>query len=96
LLVHHPFEESPMRISTLAVSAAALLLLSGSAMAEQGMKSTGDDIKTIEKDKQIDASQKPAQSGRSATDPATGKPLTYDQQQQHRLKALEGVDPAAK
>lgn len=86
-----------MRISTTLASVAAFLLLSGSAMAEQGMKSTGDDIKQLEQDKKVDSTNPVReQTGRSADQPATDKPLTYDQQEQHRLKALEGVDPRAR
>jgi hypothetical protein len=85
-----------MRISTTLAGATVLLLFSGAAMAEQGMKSTGDDIKQLEKDKTIGESQKPQQTGRDSAAPTGDKPLTYDQQEQHKLKALEGVDPAAK
>jgi len=66
-----------MRISMYLVSAAAVLVWSGSAIAEQGMISTGEDLKQIEQDKKIGERE---QSGRSAG-PAAEQQRSYEQKQ---------------
>lgn len=78
-----------MRISMYLAGAAAVLVWSGSAMAEQGMKSTGQDLKTIEQDKKIDERQR-EQTGRSAA-PTADQQRTYEQQQQ--MRPAEGTPP---
>jgi hypothetical protein len=82
--------ELSMRISMYFAGAAAVLVWSGSAMAEQGMISTGQDLKQIEQDKKIDQSQQ-EQTGRSAGPAAEQQ--TYEQQQQQGMRPPEGAVP---